>query len=217
MCKLLKLLSIISLLSVSCGQKPNLSTTKIVIGSNDLQYYESDDNLSQAIGKVALGCTATHIGNNIVLTAGHCVKSTNCRADKYNVTWNYRRDNRSGDFTSRCLEVIRTENNGNRDYAILRYDSAPDAYIDVNKSQKPRKGDALTILSHPQGQPLSWSGWCKHSGAYEGNKFSYNCDTKGGSSGAVVLNEDLEIVGIHNLGNSSYQINAGTYIQSVPL
>ena len=58
---------------------------------------------------MALGCTATHIGDGIVLTAGHCVETYNCSASKYNVTWNYRQNNQRGDFTSRCVEVLATK------------------------------------------------------------------------------------------------------------
>ena len=215
--KLLFVSFFISLLTTSCGQEKNLSKLKIIIGENDLQFYSSDDELSQAIGKMALGCTATHIGDGIVLTAGHCVETYNCSASKYNVTWNYRQNNQRGDFTSRCVEVLATKNSNGKDYAILRYNRTPEAFLDVNKTDKPQRGDELTILSHPKGSPLSWSGWCQHEGNYSTYKFSYRCDTQGGSSGAVVLNKNLEVVGIHNLGSGSYQLNAGTYLTDIPL
>ena len=205
----------VSLLS-ACGHEEDISETKVIIGSNDLQYYGSDDKYSQAIGVMSLGCTATHIGNGIVLTAGHCVDDRTCEASKYDVTWNYRNNNKSGHFVSRCTKIIAKEFNDTRDYAILKYDETPDVYFKINKTDRPEAGNKLTILSHPEKAPLSWSGWCEHKGDYKSAQFRYDCDTKGGSSGAVVLNENLEVVGIHNLGSSYYSFNAGTYLDEIP-
>ena len=146
----------------ACGTKEELSEEKIIIGENNLSYYTSDDKFSRSIGKIASGCTATHIGNNYVLTAGHCVRSSSCSSSSFNITWNYRNDNRSGDFTSRCVEVVAQEFNNSRDYAILRYDNAPEESLPLNLSSRPSSGDQLTILSHPSGVPLAWSGWCSH-------------------------------------------------------
>lgn len=188
---------------------------KIIIGANDLRYYVADDRISNAIGRVALGCTATHIGNGIVLTAGHCVKSSNCTSSAYNIRWGYTQNNRSGKLVSKCSQVLAHENNSLRDYAILRYSPAPSASLPINRSNRPKAGQRLTIFSHPNGIPLAWSGYCKHEGNYYGQRFSYKCDTMGGSSGAAVLNENFEIVGIHNLGSSSLQLNAGTYLADI--
>ena len=216
MFKPLLLTAIMTPLFIACGSGEELSETNIIIGENTLSYYSANDQYSQAIGKMARGCTATHIGNGYVLTAGHCVESFNCRSSDYNVTWNYRDNNRSGDFTSSCTEVVAKELNNLRDFAILKYDETPQASFPLNTTSRPKQGDKLTILSHPEGVPLAWSGWCQHEGDFGEMKFSYKCDTKGGSSGAVVLNENLEVVGIHNLGSQYYNKNAGTYLMDIP-
>jgi V8-like Glu-specific endopeptidase len=205
----------------ACGQEsaksPATSSPKVIIGENDLQYYTADDELSRSIGKMALGCTVTHIGEGYAITAGHCLNSSySCSGSSYDVTWGYTDNNRQGNLTSSCEEVVSREFNSTNDYAILRYSPAPSASLPLNTADRPGSGDRLTILSHPNGVPLAWSGWCQHDGNYGGNKFAYQCDTMGGSSGAAVLNEDLEIVGVHNLGSSGYQINAGTYVADIP-
>lgn len=208
---------LLALFFTACGsQNEEASKGKVIIGENDLTYYKADDQMSRSIGRISLGCTGTHIGDNLVITAGHCISSSSCTSSKYNIRWNYRSNNRSGDFTSRCVEIVATENNSQRDYAILRYDSAPEEFLPLNTRVRPRAGDNLTILSHPQGRTLSWSGWCKHEGRFSGQKFSYKCDTEGGSSGAAVLNENLEIVGVHNLGAEYRGLNAGTYVMDIP-
>ncbi|MFW7378720.1 MAG: trypsin-like serine peptidase [Oligoflexus sp.] len=212
------LLSVLGLstLLAACGDHPSdVSQPNIIIGDNDLQYYTKDDQISNAIGRIALGCTATHIGNGFVLTAGHCVSDNVCSSSSYNITWGYTENNRKGKLVSRCQEVVARENNNLRDYAILRYSPVPASSLPINMKNRPRRGDRLTIFSHPNGIPLAWSGYCAHDGNFSGQKFSYTCDTMGGSSGAAILNGNLEIVGIHNLGSSYQQVNAGTYLMDI--
>ena len=108
-------------------------------------------------------------------------------------------------------------NYSTRDYAILRYENPPETSLKVQKGIRPEKGEKLTIFSHPNGVPLSWSGWCEHVGDHDqGDRFEYHCDTKRGSSGAAVLNEDYEIVGIHNQGSTYLGFNSGTYLMDIP-
>ena len=200
----------------ACGGEIETSEEKIIIGSNDLEYYTDDNKISRSIGKMALGCTVTHVGEGIVITAGHCIKSTNCSSSSYNVTWGYTNDNRSGNSTSKCVEVLAHEFSNSRDYALLKYDNTPEEFLPLNGKDRPQYGDKVTIFSHPEGVPLAWSGWCSHEGEHSGKRFEYRCSTKGGSSGAAVLNEDLEIVGVHNQGSAFYGVNAGTYVIDIP-
>ena len=134
------------------------------------------------------------------------------------MTWNPRSNNKFGDFRSSCVEVVAREfDYGLRDYALLRYEKTPEAYLELNSEDRPKIGDKLTIFSHPKRAPLSWSGWCKHEGEHSaGDRFEYTCDTKAGSSGAAILNENYEVVGVHNQGMSYYQVNAGTYVADIP-
>jgi V8-like Glu-specific endopeptidase len=205
-------------LFVGCGQSSDRvdSQSKVIIGANDLRYYNNENLLSKSIGIMPnIGCTATHIGQGLVITAGHCVTSTSCSAT-YDVLWTFTQRNSRGAGRSRCLRVLAQEENSQRDYAVMLVDNPPSASLATNLGDRPSQGDRLTILSHPAGRPLSWSGWCAHEGEFSGNRFAYACDTEGGSSGAAVLNERLEVVGIHNLGSSASEVNAGTYLQDIP-
>ncbi|SMF49537.1 trypsin-like serine peptidase [Pseudobacteriovorax antillogorgiicola] len=204
----------------ACGsQSDELSEPKVVIGSNDLVKYTADDTYSQAVGVMVSGCTVTHIGGNLGLTAGHCVTGYSCE-ENYDVVWNYR-ENNQGDGTrsrSSCVEVLSRQYSSSvdtpLDYAIVRYDRAPEAYRQID-FQKPVAGDEITILSHPAVRTLEWSGWCTIDGNWSANKFAYQCDTEGGSSGAAVLNRSLRVVGVHNLGSSAAGYNAGSYMVDV--
>ena len=48
-----------------------------IIGSNDLTQIILEDHnydLVNAIGLMKIGCTVTHLGNGIAITAGHCFR-----------------------------------------------------------------------------------------------------------------------------------------------
>lgn len=202
----------------ACGvsEDSTTSTPKVIIGSNDLQYYTADDEISNSIGRLAGGCTVSHIGNGYVITAGHCVSANTCDSARYNVEWAYTYNKQTTSLVSSCKQVVARENNNLRDYAILRYEPVPPTALKVNLTDRPRRGEKVTIFSHPNGIPLAWSGFCDHQGDFSGQRFSYQCDTQGGSSGAPVLNENLELVGVHNLGAAYAQLNAGTYLIDIP-
>lgn len=203
-------------LLMACGAPSEQDAeTKVVIGENDLTYYNTRDGISGAVGIMSrIGCTATHIGDGYVVTAGHCVTHTTC-SSLFDVTWGYTNANRKGTGRSKCSKIIAREFNDERDYALFKVDSPPKFSLPLNLSDRPAKGDALTIYSHPSSRPLSWSGWCKSTGAFDGKRFAYTCDTEGGSSGAVVLNKKLQVVGIHNVGAASSGVNAGTYAKDI--
>lgn len=73
---------------------------------------------------------------------------------------------------------------------------------------RPSEGNELLMIHHAECKPKlisqscrvvagSVPGWTEQSSAVE---FGHNCSTEGGSSGAPVFNEDLELVGLHHLG-----------------
>lgn len=208
-------LALVSLLTACGAPSDQDSETKVVIGSNDLTYYNARDRISGAIGIMArIGCTATHIGEGYVVTAGHCVTHSTC-SSLFDVTWGYTEANRKGQGVSKCTKVLAREFNDERDYAIIKVENPPKYSFPLNLQDRPQKGDELTIYSHPMSRPLSWSGWCKNKGDFDGKRFAYTCDTEGGSSGAVVLNKKMQVVGVHNVGAASSGVNAGTYAKDI--
>jgi V8-like Glu-specific endopeptidase len=211
---------ILAINAISCRSDDQASEANVIVGKNDLQFYLNDNQWSKAIGRMMYGCTVTHIGNGYVITAGHCVSnrddcSTN---DDFLVRWAdlIGRPEPAKEELSRCIEVIAVEQTALKDYAILRYDNVPDESLRVNLAGDVEYGDQLTILSHPLNQPLSTSGPCQSLGNYKGsNMLSYDCDTQGGSSGAAVLNERMEVVAIHSIGSNFYEANAGTDVKRI--
>lgn len=209
----------------------NSSDPLKIIGENDLINVPStyaDLSEVKAIGRMRLGCTVTHVGKGIAITAGHCLSASSfegvrndqkCSSSRYNVRWGVTYGSR-GYMTSKCLRVIAIENNSERDYAVLFFDPIPEGFIRVDFAQETKKGDEISIFSHPRKRPLEWSNWCEVDTFFDkskGNQFGYDCDTEGGSSGAAVLNSNMQVVGIHNFYHGSSNRNGATKITSTPL
>ena len=215
--------------------KPN--DVQKVIGDDDLTPIEGDGanipekyrSLMGAFGRISMGCTATHVGNGIVVTAGHCFEAPEVRTDgvacPFNavVEWGFRKDHKP-DLVSRCVKMLSYELNDDKDYAIFLVDKAPAAKVRFSpKEQRTEStlfGRIVTIFGHPQQRPLEWSKTCEVKPASEGNwgrsEFSHQCDTLPGNSGATVLDDEtLEIVGIHGGGIAPW--NYGTFVTETPL
>lgn len=204
----------LSCLTVACRSNQP-STLKAIVGSNQMKPYLKSDRISKAIGRMEIGCTVTHIGNGVAITAGHCLYSLTCNDAYYDVTWSFRAADKTQTMKSKCVKVLAHVFTENQDYAVLTYDSFPEASLPVNLIDRPKLGDALTLYSHPNGQALTWSGWCNHQGEGTGYRFRYDCDTLSGSSGAAILNAKLEVVGIHNQADDDTSFNAGSYVMDM--
>ena len=206
------------------------NSTDRIIGDNDLVQITADyanNPRIQAIGRMNLGCTATHVGNGIAISAGHCFargnfegvhKNVPCNDLKHQVRWGLTYGS-EGYLTSSCTEIIASELNEERDYAIFRVFPVPTGSIGLNPETVSVDAQ-ISIFSHPRKRHLEWSQWCKVEGLVgksHGHQFYYSCDTEGGSSGAAVLDKNYHVVGIHNFYSKDLNRNAATMIASTPL
>jgi hypothetical protein len=220
---------IFALLMLSCGQQENpTADLSRIIGENDLVPVNSSFNprIIKSIGRLKVGCTVTHVGQGLVVTAGHCffdypfegrAEHRPCSETKFEVEWGVLTGNPSF-MMSRCTEIVAAEYHSGTDYTIFRVDPYPPTSLAVNENGI-RRGERISIYSHPRRRPLEWSGFCsaKSLSSHTDTQFGYECDTDGGSSGAAVLNERNEIVGIHNFYNSLDNLNGGTNVAKTPL
>jgi V8-like Glu-specific endopeptidase len=205
-------------------------STDRIIGDNDLVHVPASSAklpYIQAIGRMKLGCTVTHVGNGIAITAGHCFASGKfqnirtklpCNDTKYEIRWGVTYDT-EGYLTSQCTEVIATEYNRERDYAIFRVSAIPPTVMELSP-ETIEPDQQISIYSHPRRRPMEWSQWCTVEGFVDqsnGHQFFYSCDTEGGSSGAAVLDSANRVVGIHNYYDSVLDRNGATMIHSTPL
>lgn len=189
--------------------------------------------LLDAFGKIAMGCTATHIGGGLVLTAGHCFSAPETPVVNQpcsdTVEWGNRKD-AVVYLTSTCTKILAMEYSTHRDYAIFQVSPVPTAFIPVDLSARPANGRSISIFGHPQLRPLEWSPAGNLSkppctviasefadGGFRGaEKFNHQCDTEPGNSGSTVIDDvTLKVVGIHNGGISPW--NYSTYLTGTPL
>ena len=203
-----------------------------IIGENELTPVLNDGAnipekyrpLIDAFGKISMGCSATHIGDGLVISAGHCFEAPERRINNkpcagVTVDWGFRKD-KTPYLKSKCVTILAAELNDNRDYAIFKVDVAPTAKVEIDLSARPKVGTALTIFGHPQLRPLEWSKTCTLEEASRGgwgtDAFSHQCDTEPGNSGSTVIDDTtLKIIGIHDGGRVPW--NYATFITDTPV
>ncbi len=238
----------------ACGHRTTPpSAPQRIVGTPELTPVASDLNnippeyrtLAAAVGLLNEGCTATHIGGGMMVTAGHCfayqmgrensrfLERKSCqgmRGIDTPVRWGYRTPAPNGSeievSESKCLEIIVAEWNAFRDYAIFTVDRAPEAFVPLDTGVHTPLGQDITIFSHPDATPLAWSHGCQVSSGSNlsdinpETQFTHSCDTEAGSSGAAVVDTlSLSIVGIHNGGDGNVRgetWNYATYSDQIP-
>lgn len=219
----LSLLFILTLASVSHGK---------IIGKNDLVPSNGGAvNLPapvraavDTVGLMNMGCTGTHIGSNLVISAAHCFLNLfipqimdNLTCPNVQITWGVRGDRRG--MVSNCTRIVAIEFNQYADWVVFEVDRAPYAYAPVNNQESIQPNQVLTILSHPEAEPLRWSKICRAIPTTANRIGPYfvhhQCDTLPGSSGAPIFDmKTMSIVAIHNGGDN--RINYGTRVERLP-
>lgn len=242
----MKFLFFVSILTISLFTQA--SDTHKIIGENDLVAVDAEATniplkyrpFVDAFGLMSMGCTATHIGNGYVLTAGHCFwagedAQMNQECPSTTIDWGVR-EGKTPYLKSQCEKVIIAQREGMNDFAILKVSPVPPVAIAPDMQRRAIIGDTVTIFSHPEEMPLQWSRLCgiemsQHPELPVGS-IHHKCDTNPGSSGATIINVlTMKVIGIHDggLGGNSSQdpehpespvstgMNYGTFIQNSPL
>jgi V8-like Glu-specific endopeptidase len=225
---LLTVLSLNVLASKSSIQKIIGSDDLIAVDETGSNIPEKYRGLIDAFGLISMGCSATHIGNGIVLTAGHCFwasddvqKDQPC--DDTTVAWGVR-DGKDAYLTSTCESILFAQRDSiGNDFAIFKVSPVPPVAIGVELEREAAVGDQITIFSHPEELPLRWSQLCSvetpTDSALPPLAMQHKCDTNPGSSGSTILDAGtLKVVAIHDGGRltgASEGMNYGTFITSL--
>lgn len=162
----------------------------------------------------AANCSGFLVGEDLLVTAGHCVRSEySCNTyswvfdfkvyteDQYEVSV-------AADKVYRCKEIITTvlDRRTMDDYALIRLDRKVKdrAPLRFRKSGKPSVGDDLVVIGHPTGLPTKIADGANIR-SLEEKYFSANLDTYGGNSGSAVFNANTGVVeGILVRGATDY-------------
>ena len=156
-------------------------------------------NLIHAIGYLDSGCTVSHIGNGLVLTAAHCLSPNElfppnpelCLPGR-SIQFGIFKDRVKGPKAT-CIKLLYAEVNITKDVALLYADIWPNDKIDVELDNIPAPNAPITLFGHPNGRPLEWSQNCSLIPVkYCGSKktFGFMCDSQPGSSGSLLLSAD---------------------------
>ncbi|EPZ51308.1 trypsin [Bacteriovorax sp. BAL6_X] len=179
------------------------------------------------------GCSGFLIGENLIMTAGHCMISggtevsdqvtSKCRDNKWVFNYNSTSVNKDGHLEIQksdvfgCKRVVAASNTGTLDYAIVELErKATDKKpltLNLNASAT-RKGTDIYVAGYPTGLPLKVAAGAKVTSSLSySNEFKTDLDTFGGNSGSPVLNNKDEVIGILVAGEIDYvfDFNKGCY------
>lgn len=180
-----------------------------------------------------LSCTAAHIGNGLVLTAGHCFLGARSCNSSY-VIFGSRKNRPVSETTfSKCEEVVAVVSDESRlgssgeDFALFRVSNPPKEFFEINVSSRPSSGSAkLALLSYPifksswNAPSLFYSGPCEvrfdsvatSSGRVKpAQTFSHSCSGSGGSNGGPLIDlNTMKLSGIYTSAFPDSPLEQGT-------
>jgi len=74
---------------------------------------------------------------------------------------------------------------------------------------RPGNGDVILVVQHPAGAPLKLALGAATNSSDDRPRFHHDASTVGGSSGSPILNERLQLIGLHNCGDVMYNGDDG--------
>ena len=192
-------------------------------------------------------CTGTLIADDLFLTAGHCLDSSDAGAwqlphekggialrpaelaREFSVDFRYETPAQPGAPTNQnSAEVLRLEEYryGGLDYAILRLSDHPGLRNGTARiaPSDAKAGSPIAILQHPAAAPMKVG--VGVAARVDGSRISYDTiDTWGGSSGSGILDaQSGKLVGVHtnggctkNGGGENYGVTIGALTAVSPI
>lgn len=147
-------------------------------------------------------CSGSLVGHNLVLTAGHCLR-TQSACNRTNFVFGFGYSHSGKDVTTAqpidvysCKSIVAWKEKSNgADYAVVELDRSVIGreVLSVNRGQVASPGDRMVIIGHPAGIPTKVA-----DDAYvrevKSEHFVANIDAFGGNSGSAVFNERTGLI-----------------------
>jgi V8-like Glu-specific endopeptidase len=154
-------------------------------------------------------CSGSLVGEDLVMTAGHCIKTdAQCLDTKIAFDFNIRSEGGAAAATQpaanifSCKKVVKrflagepnsanpTGQNLGADYALIQLDRkvAGRKPLAINRGAKLRNGDGIFVVGHPVGLPLKLADDARVRDFSKVGYFVADLDTFGGNSGSPVFN-----------------------------
>ncbi|MCT4641621.1 MAG: serine protease [Bacteriovoracaceae bacterium] len=161
----------------------------------------------------AANCSGFLVGEDLLVTAGHCIKNMN-DCNSYAWVFDFKLTSKTDKALSgqasniyNCKEIIERKLSsfwGKNDYALIKLDRKTDRRPLQYSKKKVKEGTALVVIGHPTGLPQKIADGAEvrsTSRLY----FNANLDTFGGNSGSAVFNANTGVVeGILVRGDKDY-------------
>ncbi|WP_417336760.1 trypsin-like serine peptidase [Halobacteriovorax marinus] len=190
--------------SAKIGAGGELNSTTIA----DNMYLCEDEPFADQINPGR--CSGFLVGENILVTAGHCVESqSDCSNYKWVFGFKKGVSKLSDDQIYSCKSIISQQlsSSTKADFAVLELDRAvvDAAPLTYRASGSVSVGDPITVMGHPSGLPMKVAPGANIRTNSNDWYFVANLDTFGGNSGSPVFNSDTGIVeGILVRGETDY-------------
>jgi V8-like Glu-specific endopeptidase len=170
-------------------------------------------------------CSGFFVGNDIVVTAGHCIRD-NSECNTTSIVFGFALKN-AGDAADevpasqvyRCSQVIKSlvSSSDGVDYAVIRLDRpvADVEPVKLRSSGTANPGDELVVIGHPAGLPtkVAADGIVRR---VESGFLVAGLDTYGGNSGSAVFNaKTLEVEGILVRGEMDFVYKGDCRVSNV--
>ena len=172
----------------------------------------------------AANCSGFLVGEDLLVTAGHCItNASKCAAYKW--VFDFKVDSEDQfnvtvptSSVYKCKEIIKTvlDRSSKDDYALIRLDRkvTDRRALTFRKSGKISRGEDLVVIGHPTGLPTKIADGAT---VKSSNKvfFNANLDTYGGNSGSAVFNASTgEVEGILVRGATDYVRNGSCQVSN---
>ncbi|MBI5201053.1 MAG: trypsin-like peptidase domain-containing protein [Elusimicrobia bacterium] len=159
-------------------------------------------------------CSGSLVAPDIIMTAGHCVRSESaCAGTKFvfgfavKAKGEYPTGVPTGEVYS-CAKLIGREEIGTgADWALVRLDRKVTGHkpLELNRSGVLKKGTPMFVIGHPAGLPTKVAGGATVRDETPNGFFVANLDTYGGNSGSAVFNGVTgQVEGILVRGETDY-------------
>lgn len=143
-------------------------------------------------------CSGSLVGEDLLITAGHCVTSqAACKNTKFVFGFAVKEEGRyptevAANDVVGCKKLIKREQvNTGADYAVIQLDRKIRHHrpLAINRANDLRNGAAIGVIGHPSGLPtkVAYGAKVRNASASSAH-FVANLDTYGGNSGSAVFN-----------------------------
>lgn len=173
---------------------------------------------------VAAFCSGFFVGQDVMVTAGHCIRTQgDCEDTTFVFDFAMRSPQSSPTRVQskqvyRCKSLVKAEVTSNGvDYAIVRVDRpvTDRSPLAVRTSGAITPGTPVFVVGHPAGLPTKVAGGSQVRSVEDGF-FVANLDTYGGNSGSAVFNESTGTVeGILVRGEADFKLRNGCRVSNV--